>query len=434
MRPIPRALALLAVAAVTAVVALPVTSSSAATPPVADATLIATLHTNADGIRRAAHLDTLYERTAYTAMASRVTDALVHGTSVPRPGDDAPMSYLTGTSTAAYYQAQVNGAIDAVLDAAHAVLVYPLHTDGGWSVRGVVQANGTIRWAVAFIVGWPDPATSTNSGCAVNGYCWSTRGLNPHLPWTRNTVTWYLSTSGLPTGAESLVKTAISRLNSVSGYGADLVYGGRTTDTGPTSAHRFVIVWGSGCSSSTALACTLNGTQGTYHLIYQSRTIVNRSRYLANTNSTWWIGTLMHEMGHASGLGHFDGSYLGTYQLMRWANGPNAVQTGDANGLRKVAPGGRVSASVRAVRTSVGSYDLVVTASNAGLGGLRSIVTQCTDALGAWKTVATASGRWDSRPMTRTVGNVYSLVSGTRSCRAIVKSKTNVTTSALVTV
>jgi hypothetical protein len=434
MRPKARSYLLRAAVVVAAFATLPAVPSRAGTLPVPDSTFITTLHADADTVRKSAHLDALYERTAYSQMASRVTASLVAGTTIPRPGDDAPMSYLTGTSMPAYYQSSVDGAIDAVVDAAHAVLVYPLHTDAGWSVRGVVQSNGTIRWAVVLIVGWPDPATSSNSGCAVNGYCWSTRGLNPHLPWTRNTLTWYLSSSGLPVGAESLVKTAISRLNSVSGYGVDLAYGGRTTDTGPTAAHRFVIYWGSGCSSSTALACTLNGTQGTYHLIYQSRTIVNRARYLANSNGGWWIGTLMHEMSHASGLGHFDGGYLGTYQLMRWANGPNSVQVGDANGLRKVAPGGRVSASVRAVQTSVGSYDLVVTASNAGLGGLRSIVTQCTDTLGAWKTVATVTGRWDTRPASRTVGNVFSLVSGTKSCRAVVKSKTNTVTTSSISV
>jgi hypothetical protein len=218
-------------------------------------------------------------------------------------------------------------------------------------------------------------------------------------------------------------------LNRVPGLGADLVYGGRTADRVPTAAHRFLVLWGSGCTTANALACTVAGTQGTYHLVYQARTVVTAARYAANPDRAWWVGTLMHEIGHATGLGHFDGTYLGRGELMRWAGGPNTVEAGDANGLRRLAPPGRITASVRGRRTAGGARELVVRAANAGLGGLRSIRTDCLRN-GHWVTVATVSGRFDGVTAERVVGTV----AGGSTCRAVVRSKAAAYTTAAVVV
>lgn len=446
MRRARRTFALRAALAVVAVLAIPATAGAPAAPPVAvtnaattaatrpsDATLTGVLRTAADASRRDSGRETLYSRPSYLSAASRITYAIAHAQPIPKVPDGAPVAQIGGASYPEYFETQVRGAINAVVNASHTVLAYPLHTDAGWSVQSAPVGDGRIRWGVALVVGWPDPATPTNSGCASNGYCWSTRGLNPHLPWTRNTVTWYLSTANLPSNGEALMKSAVATLNRVSGFGADIVYGGLTSATQPNGTNRFLVVWGSGCSSASALACTFTGTQGSYNLIYQARAIISRARYNANPSTSLWVGTLIHEMAHGTGLGHYDRTYLGRYQLMRWAGGPNTIEAGDANGLRRIAPAGRVSASIRAVR-AFGGFNLVVHAGNAGLGGIRSIVTQCTDASGAWQQIGTVSGKLDGKPVDRTVGSYVALVGSSRSCRAIVKSKTATVTSAVITV
>lgn len=425
----------LAVAIALSVTAAPSGAATPAPPPAlvaatraSDATATGWLGTATAAARRAARRDALYPRPSYASAAQAIATALARGARVGLPADGAPAAYLAGVASEATFELQVRVTVDEVVQAANAVLGYPLHTDAGWSVVSAPLAGGLIRYGVALVVGWPDPAVATNTGCAVNGYCWSTRGLNPHLPWTRNTVTWYLSTANLPAAGESLVTTALATLNRIPGLGADLVYGGRTTDRVPTAAHRFLVVWGSGCTTSMALACTLDGTQGTYRLIFQARTIVTASRYAANPDRTWWVGTLMHEIAHATGLGHFDGTYLGRGQLMRWAGGPNTVEAGDANGLRRLAPPGRVTASVRARSAGAGRYDLVVRAANAGLGGLRSIRTDCLRN-GHWVTVATVAGRFDGVSAERVVGRA----AAGSTCRAVVRSKAAAYTTRSVT-
>lgn len=407
-------------------------ASALATTPAVDTAASLRLRDAADRSRRAGGQESLFRRSAYVTNATRIATAALAGNAVTPPGDDAPYTYVTGTATDLTYGTAVGGSIARVVDAAEEVLRYPLHTDGGWSVVSS-RADGRIRYAVALVVGWPAPAVSASRGCG-NGYCWSAGGLHPHLPWTRNTVKWYLSTSNLPAAGESLVKTAIARLNAVSGFGAHLVYGGRTTVTGPTATRRFVVVFGSGCSAPDALGCTITSSQGTYRLVFQAKSIVTLSRYRANPSPTWWVGTLMHEIAHGTGLGHFDATYNGSYQLMRSANGPDDIRSGDANGLRRLAPGGRVSATVTARPSLTGRYTLVVRTANSGLGGIRAVRTQCTDASGAWQTVGLVSGQFDTRATDRVVGSYDPPAGATRACRAIVRSKTGAYTTPGVTV
>ena len=374
--------------------------------------------------RAGAGLESLYERTSYDTSATAMAIAAMNATTVVGPSDGAPSSYTDGVTPTDVFDQVVDTAIDNVVSQMHSVLAYALHTDAGVAVVRETIASGLERYGVALIVGWPGPALSADSGCSANGYCWSQRGLNPHLPWTRNRVKVWLSTSGMPTAGPTLLKSAIAKLNAVSGFGADLAYGGTTGDTGPTAAHRFVVRWGSGCAS-TALACTSTTTQGTYHLIFQAITVVSASRYRANPSTTWWTGTLMHELAHAVGLGHYNATYGGTYQLMRWAGGPDAIQHGDANGLRAVNPGGALAVSVRG-RLNGATYDVIVRASSTGLGGIRAIRTDCLDSAGVWRTLARIAGAWDSRAHDYAVGHV----AGGRTCRAVVKSKTRTVYSA----
>jgi hypothetical protein len=352
--------------------------------------------------------------------------AAMNGTTVAGPSDGAPAAFTYGVTPTAAFDGVVDAAISDVVDQMDAVLRYALHTDAGVAVVRQTIASGIERYGVALVAGWPAPAVSADSGCSANGFCWSQRGLNPHLPWTRNRVKVYLSTSGLPSAGPSLLKSAIAKLDAVSGVGADLAYGGTTGDTSPTPAHRFLVRWGGGCASS-SLACTSTTTQGTYHLIFQALTLVSPSHYAANPSTTWWTGTLMHELAHAVGLGHYNATYGGTYQLMRWAGGPDAIQHGDANGLRALDPSGLLAVSVRGRLNGTG-YDLVVRASNSGLGGVRAIRTDCLDSAGVWRALARIAGAWDSRTHEYAVGHV----SGSRICRAVVKSKARTAYSATV--
>jgi len=241
--------------------ATPVAYTTSSTPAT-DATATAQLHAAADADRRSAGLEPLFTRSAYASAATRIATQLTQNQTVSYPGDDAPVSYLGGTATEDTYDWYVAQAIDSVVYVAHDVLAYPLHTDGGWAVVTRMRSDGLVAWGVALVVGWPDPNVGTTHGCSTSGYCWSNGGLNPHLPWTRNVVKWYLSTSHLPSAGESLVKAAIANINKVSRFGADIRYGGKVTDTAPTAAHRFLVVWGA-CGSASALACTTTGTQGT---------------------------------------------------------------------------------------------------------------------------------------------------------------------------
>lgn len=400
-----------------------------------DSAASAQLRTAADKVRRDSGLDPLFYRGAYGTNATRIATAALNGDPSPdAPGDRAPFVHTTGFAYDFTYSAAVTASITAVVNAARNVLQYSLHTDGGWSVVTSRAADGTIRYGVALVVGWPNPTMSRSSGCSTAGYCWSNGGLNPHLPWTRNTVKWYLSTSNLPAAGESLVKRAIAKVNAVSRFGAHVVYGGKTSATAPSSTRRFVIVFGSGCTSGSALGCTTTSTQGTYRMIFQARTIITLSRYRANPSTTWWTGTLMHEIAHGTGLGHYDRSYGGSYQLMRSANGPDYIRTGDANGLRALAKPRSLSVSVSARTTKPGAYSLVVRTANAGLGGIRAIRTQCTDASGAWRTVGLVAGTYDTKAAYRTVGSFDPPAGSTRKCRAIVRSKASIRYTGSITV
>jgi hypothetical protein len=403
-------------------------ATATSTTAAADPTATERLHTAADGYRHASGLETLYGRTGYLATARSIATSLVETQPITGPADSAPIAYLGGITAPDIYDAVITSAIDSVVQSANAVLAYRLHTDGGWAVVTKTLPGGSIRYGIALVVGWPAPFVPTTTGCAnSSGYCWSTGGLNPHLSWTRNVVRWYLSTANLPANGQSLVKTAIANVNAVSGFGASLVYGGLTTDTTPTAAHRFVVVWGSGCTTAGSLACTVAGTQGTDRFVYQARTVVTASRYAANPNTAWWVGTLMHEIGHAVGLAHFDGTYAGGYQLMRWAGGPNTIRPGDANGLRRIAPPGAVTASLRGVARG-GGYDVVVRAANSGLGGVRSVRADCLGTDGAWHAVGAVSGWFDGRSVDRTLATV----GAGSTCRAVVRSGDRVAVSTSV--
>lgn len=75
------------------------------------------------------------------------------------------------------------------------------------------------------------------------------------------------------------------------------------------------------------------------------------------TYDPWqWSALIRHEVGHAAGLGHFDGVYAKTTQVMRSRNMPPVAtfKAGDLNGLRFLASN---NANVKELMPSVGRFE-----------------------------------------------------------------------------
>ncbi len=428
-----------AVAATVAALPGPHSGAATASGAAVDSSLTGVLHSAMDARRRAHGLDPLFSQSSYVAQAETMARTLANGGSVQQPADGTPASWVAWNVLAATVQSDTRDAAAELVDALDAVLRYPLHTDGGWAAAVANLGNGYARIAVTGLVGWARPNVGANAGCSGSGYCWSARGLNPHLPWTRNRLPIHLSSAGAPAAADSLLKAAIARINAAPGLGADVVYGGRTSATDPGAGHRFLVQWRStsACGSS-ALGCTLNDTQGSYKLIFGSRITILSGRYYANPSTEQWVGTLTHELGHALGLGHYGGTYGGHYQLMKPSAGPHSPQSGDVNGLRTLDRAGSLAARLTpaATRFHGGSQArMTVRTRGTGLGGVRSVTIQCLDARGVLRTIARRTGAWDilgrDHVFTWTVGSGGAYTS---RCRALVTSKLARTYSASVTV
>lgn len=181
----------------------------------------------------------------------------------------------------------------------------------------------------------------TATGCAINGYCWYFQGPKTDDPAASNGMTWKLNNTPGYANVGSYVTNAINAINA-NGSGVTQKWGGTTTDTGTSSATPWLVrmvtttsynTIGGGCVAD-SLACAAPITQSGFGI--RCIVWVNGGRY-AQGGSTWQ-GTFIHEMLHCMGLSHFDGTYLGVYQLMKSStvNAPNSIQTGDSNGIKNV--------------------------------------------------------------------------------------------------
>lgn len=373
-------------------------AGSTARPATASEAALSAEHTaellRAVNQRRAYHArDAVFGRASYVHAARGAALRLARGENVTALDVDGAPAIWTGL-TSADPQHAVRVAIREVVDRLDGFLRDDVYTDAGWAVATQPSRSGT-RIGVALVAGWPAPRTTSTQGCGA-GYCWSSRGVNPHLPWTRNQLGVFVSSAGLPSDGEAIVRAGIARLNQAPGLGADLVYGGRTADRADSRAHRFVVAFTGGCPTRRALACTDLRVHG-HDQVHGALVRVMRSRYLDRPDRELWIGTVAHELAHALGLGHYDKWVDGRRQLMYSGVGANTVQSGDATGLRRMAPPGRLSVTLRIVGRTLATMQATVAVGADGLGGVRLVWVECTDVYGRWQSVAGVTGTFDIR-------------------------------------
>jgi hypothetical protein len=409
--------------AVATIVAVP-TATLGAPGPLGGATRAAdpagTLLAALDRARAAHGREPLFPRADYAERARAAVSSVAEGANVPVQVDGAALvsAVVPGHDTGA-----VEHAMAGVVARLDRVLASELYTDAGVAVAKVATSRGDRSVAVA-VVGWPRPARVTEAGCSVAGYCWGNRGLNRHLPWTRNRIEVRLSTANLPAGAAAVVRAGIVRLNQVPGLGADVVLAGTTPHTAPAGDHRFVVAFGSQASCGAGiLACARPFVYGDGQVHAGAITLV-RTRWDPR-QAELWTGTVAHELGHLLGLTHYDARRADGYQLMSRHARTNVVRSGDAAGLRAIAPPGALATSMRLVSSVVtvgGHATAVVRASSDGLGGVRSVGVECY-AGGRWTGVARVGGVFDSREREHVLSWAVSAGPALRWCRSVVTNK-----------
>jgi hypothetical protein len=433
-----RVLLVLAFAATSALVLVQVpgmAATAAQTDPVASGQLRAAF----DEARTAAGFGPYFTRPNFQAAAVRDALALANGLDVTSGPDQGHGLIASGTASPDTVDRRISGMIGNLA----AVNQIADLTDGGWSVATRVVDANTIAIGMAVWDGVPQPPVGRSAGCTTTGgFCWRSYGLNVHLPWIRNRLRWYVSTSGLTTYRLRVARRALAMVNAIPGIGLDVAYGGRTTALGATTGRRFVLRWmttGRACGSTVPRACFRPGSvDGEYN----SGTIQVRANAMRATSANLddWTAVLAHELLHSLGLAHYDAVYSGHYQLMRSVAGALAPQLGDRRGADRMARPGRLSASLTLPSVAVPAGGTVVasvrTASD-GLGGVRSISIECTDSGGVYRIRSTVSGVWDIAP--RTTSTPWTVSADetapyTAMCRALVRSKGSSVTSAPATV
>jgi hypothetical protein len=133
-----------------------------------------------------------------------------------------------------------------------------------------------------------------------------------------------------PTAVRSIVRNAVDEINGISG--AQLVIGPDTT-AGPTVDEIVVRAPEVTVCGPLAAGCASNGIGTTDGIGVVTNALVEIKRDLLG--SGYEVPILLHELGHAMGLGHYDVPYRTQMQVMWNSVTPDMVafRTGDRNGL-----------------------------------------------------------------------------------------------------
>jgi hypothetical protein len=225
------------------------------------------------------------------------------------------------------------------------------------AVAGLAPSSPAARSSLTPTVTWSDAApviAGTATTSYTTPYKFSSYVGGKPVRWNPcAAIHWRFRTSGAPSGALTMVKSAVSAVSSATGI--RWVYDGPTSST-PTSSwlpktstgiRPVLIGWTDGSHSdllrgqpasvlgmtrTAYFGITLNGVQ----LAATKAAVIalDRTNRLPLTGSVSWKTTLLHELAHAAGLAHVSNSHELMYPVLQ--RGLYGLQSGDKAGLYRL--------------------------------------------------------------------------------------------------
>lgn len=228
---------------------------------------------------------------------------------------------------------------------------------GALAVAGLAASSPAASPALSPTVTWSDAApviagSATTSTTAT--YKFATLVGGKPVRWNPcAAIHWRFRTTGAPTGALTVVKSAVAAVSTATGI--RWVYDGATTATpssswlpkSSTGIRPVLIGWTDGSHSdllrnqpAAVLGMTRTAyfgvTLGGVQLAATKAAVIalDRTNRLPLTGSVSWKTTLLHELSHAAGLAHVGNSHELMYPVLQ--RGLYGLQSGDKAGLYRL--------------------------------------------------------------------------------------------------